>query len=171
MKRRLITFAAPGFWLVSAAIAMPQSVPEARGAAHAPLRIVGQIGPAAGAQKPSTSTVAIPPNAVKLDEQHYRAKDANGVEWIYTKTPFGINKGRADEAVSQPSVKADPALKVSVDGDEARFERRTPFGVNVWTKKLLDLTPEEKKLVASVEGASSTTSSKANVREGNAGAK
>jgi len=169
MKKTLFAFAASAFWLISAAAAAPQSVPDASGPVSTPRRIVGRIAPAAGAQKATTAAVAIPANAVKVDEQHYRAKDTNGVEWIYTKTPFGINKGRADEAGSAAPSRADGSVKASVRGDQAYFERRTPFGVNAWTKKLSELTPEEKTLVASIQDAAPAAT--ANTAESNHPAK
>jgi hypothetical protein len=153
MKKTLFAFAAAGFWLVSAAGAAPQSVSDASGPVSAPRRIVGHIAPAAGAKNDSAAAVAIPANAVKVDEQHYRAKDANGLDWIYTKTPFGINKGRADQAESVTPARTDRGVQASVRGDQVFFERRTPFGVNAWTKKLSELTPEEKTLIASIQDA------------------
>jgi hypothetical protein len=161
MKKTLFAFAAAGFWLVSAAGAAPQSVPDASGPASAPRKIVGSIAPAAGAQKDSADAVAIPANAVKVDEQHYRAKDKNGLDWIYTKTPFGINKSRADQAESATPARAEKGVRASVTGDQAFFERRTPFGVNAWTKKLSELSPEEKALVASIQDAAPAAANKA----------
>lgn len=169
MKKTLFAFAASVFWLISAGAAAPQSAPDASGTASAPRRIVGRIAPGAGVQKESTASVVIPSNAVKVDEQHYRAKDANGVEWIYTKTPFGINKGRADHAVSVTPARADAGVQASISGDQAHFERRTPFGVNTWTKKLSELTPEEKTLIASIQDE--VPGSAANKAESNHAAK
>jgi hypothetical protein len=64
MKKTLFAFAVAGFWLVSAAGAAPQSVPDASGPVSAPRRIVGRIEPPAAAQKDSAAAVAIPANAV-----------------------------------------------------------------------------------------------------------
>ena len=47
-----------------------------------------------------------------------------------------------------PAMKEQPnPVKVTEAGDEIRFERTTPFGHNVWTRKKSELTADEKLLV------------------------
>ena len=163
MKKTLLSSLASGLWLVSTAMASPQTSGTPEPSAMQP-RVIGRIAPLAGAKQQRTGAVTIPADAAKVDEQHYRAKDADGVEWVYTKTPFGINKGRADEAEAKLPARTVAPVKASVHGDQVRFERRTPFGVNAWTKELSDLTPEEKTLVTSTATESkapeSTTAAK-----------
>ncbi|HEX4232291.1 MAG TPA: hypothetical protein VHZ07_26730 [Bryobacteraceae bacterium] len=96
---------------------------------------------------------AIPANAVRIDASHFRAKDDKGVTWNYTKTPFGVVKYRAaDEPKSASTPEASalgvPNWKVKDLGDSVRFEKATPFGPSVWTKKKSDLDAEEKLALA-----------------------
>ncbi|HLJ47768.1 MAG TPA: hypothetical protein VKU01_17250 [Bryobacteraceae bacterium] len=89
------------------------------------------------------------PEGAKLTAPHtYSYTDAQGKKWIYRQTPFGLSKYSADDV--QPAAETtDKNPPVATDlGDSVRFERKTPFGSNVWTKKKTELTPDEKALVA-----------------------
>ncbi len=169
MKTKLI---ASVFSLASLAIANPQNAADTNKAAKpaatngvqsTPQKRVIEHGirPSPSSKKEHFTPVTIPTDAVKIDEQHYRVKDAQGVEWIYTKTPFGINKGRADEGAAKPVPSTEEPVKAIVQGDQVRFERKTPFGVNVWTKKVSELTSEDKALIDSSTSSSPSTGRKA----------
>jgi len=89
------------------------------------------------------------PEGAKLTAPHtYSYTDAQGKKWVYRQTPFGLSKYSADDAgpAAEPKDK-NPAVATDL-GDTVRFERKTPFGSNVWTKKKTELTSEEKALVA-----------------------
>ena len=96
----------------------------------------------------NTTSVTIPANAERIDSLHYRAKDDKGVVWNYTKTPFGINKEKADEETKPMGSSKQPEIIATDQGDSVKFERRTPFGKNVWTKKKTDLDDSEKAALA-----------------------
>lgn len=89
----------------------------------------------------------IPAGAREVEPYTYTYTDAQGTQWMYRQTPFGVTKWRSSD-VPKPVVK-DRANPVSVAdlGDEIRFERTTPFGHNVWTKKKSELSSDEKLLL------------------------
>jgi|SRR5208283_3111410 len=126
------------------------------------------------ASQPQASGIAnsIPKDAEPLGQGRYRAVDAGGVAWIYQKTPFGITRTRESEAASkagqsspfggpmqtrQAASKPDgPVNSVTAfpRGDEIRFEKESPFGKSVWTKKRTDeLNDVEKSALAKAEKA------------------
>ena len=90
----------------------------------------------------------LPEGAKQTSAHTYSYTDVQGKKWVYRETPFGLSKYSADavEPAATESKKTDNPT-VTDQGDTVRFERRTPFGSNVWTKKKSDLTPEEKALV------------------------
>ena len=93
-------------------------------------------GPAGG-----TAQLALPPVAVAVASGVYRYADAQGKNWIYRQTPFGITRFEATAAVAasaRPDAWAD--TKAWDDGDGVRFERQGPFGVSRWrtAKSALD---------------------------------
>ena len=92
---------------------------------------------------------ALPEGAKQTGPHTYSYSDAQGKRWVYRETPFGLSKYSADGA--EPAVTESKSTNnplVTDLGDSVRFERKTPFGSNVWTKKKSELTPEEKALVA-----------------------
>ena len=130
--------------------------------------------PAAVPAAQATATIAssIPKDAESLGQGRYRAVDAGGVAWIYQRTPFGITKTRESalqpkpnqgspfggamhttEAASKPQ--ADPTAQTVTaipNGDEVRFEKQSPFGKTVWTKKRTDeMSDLEKNAIARAE--------------------
>lgn len=115
-------------------------------------RVNGPVQPGVKVPQPKDAG-AIPANAVRIDASHFRAKDDKGVMWDYTKTPFGVVKYRDDgeqKAASAPDVSNSDVhnWKVKDLGDSVRFEKATPFGASVWTKKKSDLNDEEKLALA-----------------------
>lgn len=94
---------------------------------------------------PAAAGTELPAGAEKIQEGVYKAKDAKGKTWIYSRTPFGWT--RTDEAAAKQAAQASEAPQVrvvSVEGDKVKFERDTPFGKSVWTKSVNDLAGEEK---------------------------
>ncbi len=101
------------------------------------------------ATQPAASAPAGPPKgAVEVSAGTYRYVDAQGKVWNYRRTPFGWMKG--EEKDMKPSaatpISAAPQTRVFEDGDSVRFERKTPFGVQRWTRKKSEMTEEEKQI-------------------------
>ncbi|QOY86534.1 hypothetical protein [Paludibaculum fermentans] len=100
---------------------------------------------AATKRVPAAAGTELPAGAVRMQEGVYKAQDAKGKTWIYSRTPFGWTKTEessfkvAAQASEVPSIRA-----IAVEGDKVKFERDSPFGKSVWTKPVSDLAPEEK---------------------------
>jgi hypothetical protein len=115
---------------------------------------------------------SIPKDAQALDQGRYRAIDADGVAWVYQRTPFGITKSRESDLQklkadknspfggpmktkeASPSQDNSTAATVTAfpNGDEIRFEKQTPFGKSAWTKKRTEqLNSMEKNALANAE--------------------
>jgi hypothetical protein len=103
----------------------------------------------AAVKRTAPSAPAIPPEAVEIAPQTYRYTDKDGKNWIYHRTPFGASKEeeKVGEAKPAPVVDTTP-VKVSVEGEEVRFERKMPFGKQTWTKKKSELNDEERTWLA-----------------------
>jgi hypothetical protein len=94
---------------------------------------------------PAAAGTELPANAVKVQEGVYKATDAKGKTWIYSRTPFGWTK--TDEASFKEAARASevPSIRaIAIEGDKVKFERDSPFGKSVWTKPVSDLAPDEK---------------------------
>ncbi|WP_321475904.1 hypothetical protein [uncultured Paludibaculum sp.] len=94
---------------------------------------------------PAAASSELPANAEKIQEGVYKAKDAKGKTWIYSRTPFGWTK--TDEAAFQEAAKSSempPIRVVAVEGDKVKFERDSPFGKSVWSKPINDLAADER---------------------------
>ena len=77
------------------------------------------------------------------------------------QTPFGPAK-----VVAEPrkplSLLADPMITVEQQGDTVVFRRKTPFGVQIWKKRLAELDAVERQLLKQAQG----NHSKQGAREG-----
>jgi hypothetical protein len=99
-------------------------------------------------QKASTAAApAIPDGAKQIEPFLYRYIDAQGKTWMYRKYPFGVMKWEEQAAPAAPAPDSRP-VGVTDLGDSFRFETKTPFGPQVWTKKKSELTDDEKSLVS-----------------------
>jgi len=121
------------------------------------LILIGVMAVAAMAQTKSAKPAAARPAAVKppagnqlpagaekVSEGVWRAKDASGKTWIYTKTPFGFMRA-PEGSPDVPPAPVVPEVRVtSIQGDTVKFERETPFGKTVWTRPVSDLNEREK---------------------------
>ncbi|MBI5085104.1 MAG: hypothetical protein HZB13_10970 [Acidobacteria bacterium] len=93
----------------------------------------------------AASRTELPANAQKLREGVWTARDTSGKVWYYSRSPFGYM--RMDEAAYQQASKASevPGVRlVAVEGETVKFERGSPFGKSVWTRKVSELTDEER---------------------------
>ncbi len=98
----------------------------------------------ADAAKVKPEPATLPPNAEKIGESTWRARDAEGRAWIYRRTPFGLSREREGEAAKESRRPAGIRV-VGADGASAVFERQTPFGAKRWTKSLEELSAGEKQ--------------------------
>lgn len=79
----------------------------------------------------------VPSGAVQAADGSFRYTDAQGMQWIYRRTPFGI--ARAQDM-------AATAIKATEAGDAIRFERPTPFGTFKWERRKTELTEIEQRV-------------------------
>lgn len=104
------------------------------------------------ARTDSSSTPAAPigppKTAVEIAPYAYRYVDAQGKAWIYRRTPFGWMKGeeKDDRQSSSKPGALPPGTRAVEDGDNVRFECKTPFGTQRWTRKKSEMTEEEKRV-------------------------
>lgn len=103
-----------------------------------------------GAEKKPVAKPAatvLPKEAVLVSPYTYKYTDAAGKKWLYRQTPFGLVKMEDTPAPAViESVDANPTVATDL-GETIKFERKTPFGLQNWTKKKTDLTDEEKAVV------------------------
>ena len=91
--------------------------------------------------------VTIPADAVKTGDNTYSKTDAQGKTWLYVKTPFGVTKSEAPSAAQKQAaaiVPPEEGFKVVEEGDNVRFSKNSPFGVQTWTKNKSELTDDER---------------------------
>lgn len=100
--------------------------------------------PAARPAPKPTGQITLPAGAEKVSEGVYRAKDASGKTWIYTRTPFGFARNEEGAAPAAPRPDVPGVRVLDVKGDTVRFERETPFGKAVWSRAVADLNETEK---------------------------
>ena len=99
----------------------------------------------------------IPAGAKPLSPGFYSHTDAQGKSWIYRETPFGVYKLAPSDVDRAGAKDTDPPAVIDL-GDSVRFERKTPFGLKVWTMKKSELSEEERALIQPKPVASQTES-------------
>lgn len=93
----------------------------------------------------TTGGVELPANAEKVRDGVWRSRDASGKTWIYTRSPFGFAKVEESAQTETARSSSGPAVvATAIQGDSVTFERESPFGKSRWTRKLEDLSEEEK---------------------------
>jgi glucose/arabinose dehydrogenase len=123
-----------------AAGAAPQAEKTPKAAPKAAQKPAPKAAPKA---KPAPLTP--PPDAQRISEGLWRARDAQGRTWIYKQTPFGMVRYEDDAAKDAPAP-AQPGIRVlEASADRVVFERRTPFGSSTWTKAPSELEDEERR--------------------------
>jgi hypothetical protein len=85
----------------------------------------------------------VPATAVEFERSAFRYTDAQGVKWIYYKTPFGVTRV-ADEPVAPKPAPTYDDVKAVEDGDIIRFERPGPFGIFHWQRAKSELNEMER---------------------------
>lgn len=115
----------------------------AAGAQQQPARAGASVPARAVKKEAVVKPVEIPPGAQKVDDLTYRQTDAQGKNWTYRVTPFGVVKyetpAQVDAAAQLP-----PGMVAFDEGDTVRFERDTPFGRAKWSRKKSELDEVEK---------------------------
>jgi hypothetical protein len=89
----------------------------------------------------------VPSGAVQSSAYAWSYTDAQGKQWIYRQTPFGMVKVGAQAAPVAPD--ANTHTTVTDLGDSVKFERDMPFGKTVWTKYKSALNSDELSLLKS----------------------
>ena len=103
-------------------------------------------GPAAKAAPPAAAQV--PSGATKVDANTWTWRDAQGTEWTFRETPFGISRYRTEDANRPTPAPQKPDTTVTDLGSAWRFERQTPHGPQIWEKKkTAELNADERALV------------------------
>ncbi len=110
---------------------------------------------------------AIPANAVKIDDTTYKVTEKDGKTWVYRKTPFGMSRLAEDQfRKQQETANIKPSTQATVRvidmGEEYKFERAHPFGVQVWKRKKTELTADEKSYIEQAKVETTTAPEKKN---------
>ncbi len=105
--------------------------------------------PSPAAKTAAPAPVTIPADATQLAPNVWRHTDKAGKTWIYRQTPFGLSKVEDNSSTIAATSAAAPANSVvdvkAIDlGETVRFEKPTPMGNRVWTRKKTELSSEEK---------------------------
>ena len=104
--------------------------------------------PAAATKKtaPAAQRLTLPDGAVKAGPGTWRYTDAQGKNWLFTDTPFGL--ARSEDKPASATGSAERAaggsqITATEDGDSVRFEMPTPFGTSRWQRKKTELNTFE----------------------------
>lgn len=94
--------------------------------------------------------ITIPAGAVAIDPYTYRYTDADGKNWLYRKTPFGVMRAEDKPVSAEEAKKAQDekdrlieSTSAVEDGDSVRFTRQTPFGRSEWRRAKTQLNEVE----------------------------
>ncbi len=129
------------------------------------MMILGLMGCMAAAEPPKPETkppAGLPAGAQAIDQRTWRYTDGAGKTWLYYRSPFGLSRGEEKEVVKETEAAASkdkdrvaaPAPRItSVKGEVVSFERPSPFGKSVWTKKKSELEAEERLALEQFESA------------------
>ena len=99
----------------------------------------------------------IPAGAKEVQPYVYSYTDARGNNWTIRQTPFGVTKWQASDVPRSTAPPQPNPVTVTDLGDSFRFERKHPFGQNVWTRKKSELNDDEKGLLAIAAPSSAST--------------
>jgi hypothetical protein len=102
----------------------------------------------------------IPATAVLGADGDFHYTDAQGKNWIYRKTPFGVTRleDSPERTAAQAAAASGAGIKATEDGDVVHFERKGPFGLWKWDKKKSDLDEGEKAALKNSQTNDSTVS-------------
>jgi hypothetical protein len=116
-------------------------------------------------QKAAAALPSVPEGAKEVGPNLYSYTDAQGKNWMYRKTPFGVSKWEGKPGEEQPDSskleRPTPAATTATDlGDSVRFQRLTPFGPQTWTRKKSELSDDEKAVLAAQNAKQAAESAK-----------
>ena len=100
----------------------------------------------------------IPAGATRVEPYIYRYTDAQGRNWMYRETPFGITKWEEKDVPKAAPDSLEPIVVTDL-GDSVRFSHKYPFGEQVWTRKKAELTEEDKAMIERSKQARQTSGS------------
>lgn len=81
------------------------------------------------------------------DKTEASSNSAEEPEKKMVNTPFGPAPRTDPAAAPKPRKKAPSGVAVKQEGDSYRFSRKTPFGVQTWTRAKADLSAAEKSFI------------------------
>lgn len=79
------------------------------------------------------------------EQQSSEAKDSSAKN--AKRTPFGRSKSTSEKKPKASPPATTPFMQVEEKGDSIVFKRKTPFGVQAWTKKRSELTADEQGML------------------------
>jgi hypothetical protein len=92
---------------------------------------------------PAPRPANVPKEAREIEPGMWEHKDAKGETWLYRRTPFGVAKYKPDETAGSSADDEASRLQAFDEGENVRFERKTPFGVSKWTRRKSELAGAE----------------------------
>lgn len=98
----------------------------------------------AAKQEASKLPPGLPKAAVEVEPGLYRHIDDKGQVWMYRRTPFGFSRYQPEREVKDVDLEEAQYLTAIDKGDSVQFERKTPFGVNKWTRRKSELSGAER---------------------------
>jgi hypothetical protein len=105
-------------------------------------------------QQAAAALPTVPPEAKEAGPNLFRYTDPQGKRWMYRKTPFGVSKWEEKPEDQEPHAESPSSGTTVTDlGDSVRFQRATPFGPQIWTRKKSEMTDDEKAAFATQEHA------------------
>lgn len=103
----------------------------------------------------------LPKDAVEVEPGLYRHADGKGQVWMYRRTPFGFSRYQPEKELKDADIEEAQYLTAIDKGESVQFERKTPFGVNKWTRRKAELAGAERLAYEkAVQGKAATAAAK-----------
>jgi hypothetical protein len=116
---------------------------------------------AASKQDAVKPPAGLPKSAVEVEPGLFRHIDDKGQVWMYRRTPFGFSRYQPEREVKDVDLEESQYLTAIDKGDSVQFERKTPFGVNKWTRRKAELSGAERLAYEkAVQGKAATATTK-----------
>jgi len=116
---------------------------------------------AAAKQEAPKLPAGLPKGAVEVETGLYRHIDNKGQVWMYRRTPFGFSRYQPEREVKDVDLEEAQYLTAIDKGDSVQFERKTPFGVNKWTRRKAELSGAERiAFEKAAQGKAATSAAK-----------
>lgn len=98
----------------------------------------------------------LPKGAVEVEPGLFKHTAGNGEVWMYRRTPFGYSRYQPQKDLIDADKEESQYLVATDNGDTVLFERKTPFGVNKWTRKKTELSGAERLALDRVKQGGTT---------------